>query len=83
METMKDYHDLYLKCELLFLTDVLEKFRNSCLKNHGLCLTRYLSAIWKKVVLEIISDPDMNISFEKGKRCDIFYISNRYNKVIL
>ena len=35
MKTMKDYHDLYLKCDVLLLADVLEKFRN---KSH------YLSA---------------------------------------
>ena len=52
METMKDYHELYLKCELLFLPDVFEKFRNSGLKNYGLCLTHYLSAIWKKLCMK-------------------------------
>ena len=30
---MKDYHDLYLKCDVLLLAEVLEKSRNSCLKN--------------------------------------------------
>ena len=28
MKTMKDYHNLYLKCDVLLFTDVLEKFRN-------------------------------------------------------
>ena len=28
MKTMKDYHNLYLKCDVLLLTDVPEKFRN-------------------------------------------------------
>ena len=32
MKTMKDYHDLYLKCDVLLLADVFEKFRNSSLK---------------------------------------------------
>ena len=27
MKTMKDYHDLYLKCDVLLLVDVFEKFR--------------------------------------------------------
>ena len=30
---MKDYHDLYLKCDVLLLADVFEKFRNDSLKN--------------------------------------------------
>ena len=29
MKTMKDYHDLYLKFEVLLLADVFEKFRNN------------------------------------------------------
>ena len=29
MKTMKDYHNLYLKCDVLLLTDVPEKFRNN------------------------------------------------------
>ena len=36
MKTMKDYHELYLKC-ILLLADVFEKFRNNSLKNYGLC----------------------------------------------
>ena len=29
MKTMKDYHNLYLKCDNLLLTDVFEQFRNN------------------------------------------------------
>ena len=28
MKTMKDYQDWYLKCDVLLLADVFEKFRN-------------------------------------------------------
>ena len=42
MKTMKDYHDLYLKCDILLLADVFEKFRNNSLKNYGLCPRHYL-----------------------------------------
>ena len=44
MKTMKDYHDLYLKYDVLLLTDVLEKFRINSFKNYGLCSSHYLSA---------------------------------------
>ena len=37
MKSMKDYHDLYLKCDFLLLGDVFEKFGNHSLKNNGLC----------------------------------------------
>ena len=33
-----------------------------------------------KIKLELITDPDMYIFFEKGTRGAIFYISNRYSK---
>ena len=31
MKTMGDYHDLYLKCDVLLSADVFEKFRNTSL----------------------------------------------------
>ena len=89
MKTMKDYHDLYLKYDVLLLADVFEKFRNNCIKNYGLCPSHYLSApalSWDamlsmtKVKLELISDPGMYIFFEKGIRGGVSYISNRYSK---
>ena len=44
MKTMKNYHDLYLKCDVLSLTDAFEKFMNNSLKNYVLCSSHYLSA---------------------------------------
>ena len=44
MKTMKDYHDLYLKCDGLLLADIFEVFRNNSLKNYGFCPSHYLSA---------------------------------------
>ena len=34
MKTMKDYHNLYLKCDTLLLANVFEKFRNNSLKEN-------------------------------------------------
>ena len=42
MKTMKDYHDFYLKCDVLLLADVFEKFRNNSSNNFGLCQIHYL-----------------------------------------
>ena len=84
MKTMKDYHNLYLKCDVLLLADKFEKFRNNSLKNYGLCPSHYLSApglSWEamlkitKIKLELIPDPGMYKLFEKGTRADVSYIS--------
>ena len=44
MKSMKGYHGLYLKYEVLLLANVFEKFRNNSLKNYGICPTHYLNA---------------------------------------
>ena len=71
---MKDWHDLYLKLDVLLLVDVFEKIRNNSLKNYELCLSHYFSEpdlTWDvmlkmaKIELELIPDPDMYILFEK------------------
>ena len=69
MKTIKDYHDLYLKCDVLLLADVFENFRNISLKNYGLCPSHYLSASglsWDvvlkmtKIKLEYTSDLEID-----------------------
>ena len=86
---MKDYYDLYLKCDVSLLGDVFEIFRNNSLKNYGLCQSHYLSAPglkWDAILkmttteLELIPDPDMCVLFEKGTRSRISFIFNRYSK---
>ena len=77
MKTKKDYHDLYLKCDVLLLADVIVKFRNKSLKSYGLFPSHYLSApalSWESMFkmtkneLELVPDPYMYIFFEKGTR---------------
>ena len=43
MKKMKDYHDLYLKSDVLLLADAFDKIRNNSLKNYGLSPSHYLS----------------------------------------
>ena len=42
---MKDYHSLYLKYDILLLTNVFEKVRNSSLKDFWLCPSHSFSAL--------------------------------------
>ena len=67
---MKDYHDLYLKCDVLLSADVFDKFRNNSLNNCGLCPSHYLIALTYF----------RSVFFEKGMRGGVSYISNRYSK---
>ena len=83
MKAMKNYLDLYLRCDVLLLTDVFEKFRKSSLKNYGLCLSNYLSTPvlnMTKAKPELFPESDMFLFFEKGVKGRISYISNRYSK---
>ena len=36
MKIMKDYHVLYLRCDIPLLADVFQKFISNSLKNYGL-----------------------------------------------
>ena len=89
METMKDYHNLYNDSDVLLLADVFENFRDICLKIYGLDPVHYFTApglAWDACLkmtginLELLSDPDMLLMFEKGIRGGISIISNRYGE---
>ena len=44
MKNMGDYHDHYLKKDLLLLSDVFEKFIDTCLEYYGLDPCHYFSS---------------------------------------
>ena len=44
MNTMGDYHDLYLKTDVLLLSDAFEKFIKTCLDYYGLDPCHYFSS---------------------------------------
>ena len=87
MKNMGDYHDHYLKKDVLLLTDVFEKFIDTCLKYYGLDPCHYFSSpglSWDAMLkmtgikLEKISDIDKYLFIEKGLRGGISYIPRRY-----
>ena len=44
MKNMGDYHDHYLEKDVLLLTDVFEKFIDTCLKYYQLDFCHYFSS---------------------------------------
>ena len=89
MKTFLDYHELYNETDVLLLADVFENFRDLCLKIYGLDPAHYFTApglAWDaclkitKVELELLTDPDMLLMWERCIRGGISMISNRYGK---
>ena len=89
LKTMGEYHDLYLKSDILLLADVFENFRKACQQYYGLDPAHYFTSpglSWDAMLkmteteLELISDVDMFLFIEKGMRGGISYIANRYGK---
>ena len=87
MKTFGEYHDLYLKCDVLLLCDVFETFIDSCLKYYGLDPCHYFSSpglAWDAMLkmsgirLRLIDDIDMHLFIEKRMRGGISYIAKRY-----
>ena len=86
-QTFQDYHNIYLKSDVLLLADVFENFRKKCLKYYELDPCHYYTApglSWDaclnetKQELQLLTDYDMLMMFEKGIRGGMTHISKRY-----
>ena len=84
---IRDYHDLYLKSDVLLLADVFENFRKTCLKHYNLDPAHYYTSpglAWDACLketgqeLQLLHDYDMLMMIEKGIRGGITHISKRY-----
>ena len=87
IENMGQYHDLYLKSDVLLLADIFQNFREINLTNSGLDPAHYVSSpglSWDamlkmtNVKLDLISDVDMQNFIEKGMRGGISTITHRH-----
>ena len=78
MKTMKDYHELYLKCDLLLLVDVFEKNRKNSLNTPALRKDAMLNIT--KVEIEAYFRCWLIYSFKKVMTGEVSYISKRYGK---
>jgi len=94
-KTMMDYHNIYLKSDVLLLSDIWENFRNTCYKIYGLDSSYYYTApglSWSAFLkhkhdetdgnfnIELLSDIDMFQFFEQGIRGGLSQITKRYAK---
>ena len=89
LESLGDYHDLYVKSDTLLLADVFENFRDMCLKEYELVPAHFVSlpglawqACLKKTNIELVLLPnyDMLLMVEKGIRGGICHSIQRYAK---
>jgi hypothetical protein len=86
-QKFKDYHDLYLKTDVIFLADVFENFGDLSLKTYELDPAQYVptpSLTWDaclkhtEISLDLMTDVEMFTCFESGMRGGISVISNRF-----
>ena len=89
MRNLGDYHDFYVKSDTLLLPDTFEEFRKTCIKEYELDPCYFVSApglSWEaclkltKVELELFTDMDMLLMFEKGIRGGISQAIYKYAK---
>ncbi|KAL9988273.1 hypothetical protein ACROYT_G002704 [Oculina patagonica] len=89
INNMGEYHDLYLKSDVLLLSDVFESFRKTCLEYYKLDPCHYFTSpalSWDSMLkmtgieLELMTDIDMHQFIEMGMRGGISYIANRHSK---
>ena len=88
-QSIRDYHDLYLKTDVLLLADVFENFRKTCLKHYKLDPAYYYTSpglAWDACLketgqeLELLCDYDMLMMFERGIRGGMTHIAKRYSE---
>ena len=89
LQSMGEYHNLYLKSDILLLADVFENFRKTCLQYYKLDPCHYFTSpglSWDAMLkmtdikLELMTDIDMFLFIERGMRGGVSYIANRYGK---
>ena len=85
--TMVNYHNIYLQLYVLFLADLFEKFRTTCLEYYSLDPIHYYTTpglAWdaalrmSHVDLQLITDVDMYHFVENSIRGGISMISTRH-----
>ena len=88
-ETMRDYHNLYNKCDVLQLADVFENFRDVCMTYYKLDPAWYYTSpglSWDAMLkmtgvkLKLLNNYDMVLMIKNGIRGGVSTITTRYGK---
>lgn len=82
---MGDYHNLYLKTDVLLLSDVFENFRDICMESYHLDPAHFYASpglAWEAMLkmLQLLDDIDMVLMIEQGVRGRVSMISKKYSK---
>ena len=82
-----DYHDLYLRTDVVLLANVFEAFRDTCLRHYTLDPAHFYTSpglAWHACLkctgirLELLTDPDLLLMFERGIRGGITQAVRKY-----
>ena len=89
LENLGDYHDLYVQSDTLLLADVINNFRDMCIKEYELDPAHFLSLpglAWQaclmktNIELELLTNYDMLLMVEEGIREGICHPIHRHAK---
>ena len=87
IDNLGAYHDLYLRTDVVLLANVYEAFRDTCLKHYKLDPAHFYTSpglAWKAclkgtgIKLELLTDPDMLLMFERRIRGGITQAVRKY-----
>ena len=92
IHNLGDYHDLYLRTDVVLLANVFEAFRDTCLRHYSLDPAHFYTSpglAWRTclkltgIKLELLTNPDMLLMFERGIRGEITQVvRNTYQQII-
>ena len=87
VHNLGDYHDIYLRTDVVLLANVYEAFTDTCLRHYKLDPVHFYTSpglAWKAclkqtgIKLELLTDPDMLLMFEREIRGGITQAVRKY-----
>ena len=87
IHNLGDYHNLYLRTDVVLLANVYEAFRDTCLRHYELDPAHFYTSpglAWRACLkhtgirLELLTDPDMLLMFEREIRGGITQAVRKY-----